>query len=100
VEQVRALAKVVAAVGGEDEAGDPGSILAEATEFAMSSVVPRRETGIRRRYSWTVSSLPTRPAARSVGTRPGATAFTRMLCSPRSSAAQRVSMLSPAFATQ
>ena len=55
---------------------------------------------MRRRYSATLSAAVTSGAAMSVGTRLGMTALTRMPCSPRSSAAQAVSMFTPALETQ
>src|SRR3990172_8962287 len=72
----------------------------KATIAAPSSARPRRASGMQRSYSATESAFPASGAARSVGTSPGITAFTRIACSPRSSAAQRVSMLTPALETQ
>ena len=71
-----------------------------ATSRPTSSGSPIREIGIRERYSSRETGTSDRAAAIGVLTMPGSTEFTRMPRSPSSSAAQRVSMSSPAFETQ
>jgi hypothetical protein len=56
--------------------------------------------GISDRYSSREMGVSESAAAIGVLTTPGSTELTRIQCSPSSSAAQRVSMSSPAFDTQ
>src|SRR5205085_10118725 len=76
------------------------SLRRNPTIAPTSAGAPMREIGMRRLYSSIAASLDVSVTASSVSTMPGITAFTRIEYSPSSSAAQRVSMLTPALETQ
>jgi len=73
------------------------SLKRKTTELAMSLGSPSRASGVWRMNPSRVAGSSVSGDAVSVLIRPGSTEFTRMPCSPHSSAATFVSMSTPAF---